>query len=184
MEYKVFTDEVFKQLQQSDAIKEFFAQDFDVIRVQNFYNVFMNELSKITIISEDVSNYQSATTLELMLMCKELWDSMVPVDIEHKVLMNGWKSYNEVFKNTSIEKKHKDLYNAYLYTDTESVIEYKNRDCYTTADEETYSKLLHIFVDNFGFSAPKKTYQFFHSWFKIVKRGFTTKEENRNLVLL
>lgn len=184
MKYKVFTDEDFKQLQESDAVKEFFAQDFNVNRVQNFYNVFMDELSKITIISEDVSNYQSATTLELMMMCQELWDSMVPVDIEHKVLMNGWKSFNEVFLKTSIEKKHKDLYNAYLYTDTESVIEYKNRDCYTTADEETYSNLLHIFVDNFGFSDPQKSYQFFHSWFKIVKRGFTTKEENRNLVLL
>lgn len=184
MKYKVFTEEDFKQLQQSQAIKEFFAEDFDVNRVQNFYNVFLKELSKITIISEDVSNYQSATTAELMLMSKELWDSMVPVDIEHKVLMNGWKSFNEVFLKTSIEKKHKDLYNAYLYTDTESVIEYKNRDCYTTADEETYSKLLHLFVDNFGFSDPQMTYQFFYSWFKIVKRGFTTKEENRNLVLL
>ena len=184
MKYKVFTEEDFKQLQQSDAIKEFFAQDFNVNRVQNFYAVFLDELSKITIISEDVSNYQSVTTAELMLMCQELWDSMVPVDIEHKVLMNGWKSFNEVFLKTSIEKKHKDLYNAYLYTDTESVIEYKNRDCYTSADEERYSKLLHIFVDNFGFSDPKMTYQFFHSWFKIVKRGFTTNEENRNLVML
>lgn len=182
--YKVFTEEDFKQLQQSQAIKEFFAEDFDVNRVQNFYNVFLKELSKITIIPEDISNYQSATTAELMSMSKDLWDNMVPVDIEHKVLMNGWKSFNEVFLKTSIEKKHKDLYNAYLYTDTESVIEYKNRDCYTTADEETYSKLLHIFVDNFGFSDPQMTYQFFYSWFKIVKRGFTTKGENRNLVLL
>ena len=184
MKYKVFTEEDFRQLQQSHAIKEFFAEDFDANRVQNFYNVFFDELSKITIIPEDISNYQSATTAELLIMSKELWDSMVPVDIEHKVLMNGWKSYNEVFLKTSIEKKHKDLYNAYLFTDTEKVIVYKNRDCYVTADEEKYKKLLKIFVDNFGFSDSAMTYQFLYSWFKIVKRGFTTKGENRNLALL
>lgn len=184
MEYKVFTDEDFKKLQQSDAIKEFFAQDFDANRVQNFYNVFFDELSKITIIPEDISNYQSATTAELLIMSKELWNNMVPVDIEHKVLLNGWKSYNEVFLKSSIEKKHKDLYNAYLFTDTEKVICYKNRNCYATADEEKYQKLLKIFVDNFGFSDPAMTYKFLFSWFKIVKRGFTTKGENRNLALL
>lgn len=184
MKYKVFTEEDFRQLQQSQAIKEFFAEDFDANRVQNFYNVFFDELSKITIIPEDISNYQSATTAELMLMCQELWDSMVPVDIEHKVLMNGWKSFNEVFLKTSIEKKHKDLYNAYLFTDTEKIIAYKNRDCYTTADEEKYSELLRIFVNNFGFSDPVMTYKFLYSWFMIVKRGFTTKGENRNLALL
>lgn len=184
MKYKVFTEEDFRQLQQSQAIKEFFAEDFDANRVQNFYNVFFDELSKITIIPEDISNYQSATTAELMSMSKDLWDNMVPVDIEHKVLMNGWKSYNEVFLKTSIEKKHKDLYNAYLFTDTEKIIVYKNRDCYATADEEKYSELLRIFVDNFGFSDPEMTYKFLHSWIKIVKRGFTTKGENRNLALL
>jgi len=182
--YKVFTDEDFKQLQQSPAIKEFFSQEFHPVYSQRFYNIFLTELSKITIIPEEISDYQSATTSNLIIMMENLWNSMVPVDIEHKVLMNGWKSFNDVFLKTSIEKKHKDLYNAYLYTDTESVIEYKNRDCYTSADEDTYSKLLHIFVNNFGFSNPEDTYQFLYSWFKIVKRGFTTKEENRNLVLL
>lgn len=184
MKYKVFTEEDFRQLQQSQAIKEFFAEDFDANRVQNFYNVFFDELSKITIIPEDISNYQSATTAELMSMSKDLWDNMVPVDIEHKVLMNGWKSFNEVFLKTSIEKKHKDLYNAYLFTDTEKIIVYKNRDCYATADEEKYSELLRIFVDNFGFSDPEMTFKFLYSWFMIVKRGFTTKGENRNLALL
>lgn len=184
MKYKVFTDDVFEGLKNSPVIKEFFAQEFQEECTQTYYNIILTELSKIAIIPADVDNYQSTTTEDIMKIMKELWNSMMPVDMTHKIILNGWKSYNDVFKKTSIEKKHKDLYNAYLYTDTESVIEYKNRDCYTTADEETYSKLLHIFVNNFGFSDPQMTYQFFHSWFKIVKRGFTTKEENRNLVLL
>lgn len=184
MKYKVFTDDVFEGLKNSPVIKEFFAQEFQEECAQTYYNIILTELSKIAIIPEDVNNYQSTTTEDIMKIMKELWNSMIPVDMTNKIILNDWKSYNDVFKKTSIEKKHKDIYNAYLCCDTESIIIYKNRDCYASADEEKYGKLLRIFVDNFGFSDPQKTYQFFHSWFKIVKRGFTTKEENRNLVLL
>lgn len=184
MKYKVFTDDVFEGLKNSPVIKEFFAQEFQEECAQTYYNIILTELSKIAIIPEDVNNYQSTTTEDIMKIMKELWNSMIPVDMTHKIILNDWKSYNDVFKKTSIEKKHKDIYNAYLCCDTESIIIYKNRDCYASTDEEKYGKLLRIFVDSFGFSAPQKTYQFFHSWFKIVKRGFTTKEENRNLVLL
>ena len=184
MEYKVFTDEIFEGVKESPIIKEFFSEEFYKLKTQRYYNVFIEEISKLTSIPEDVSNKQSATTCELLNMMQEIWDANLPLDLEHKVILNSWKSYNDTYKNASIEKLHKDLYNAYLFCDTEKVIEYKNHDCYANVDEEKYSKLLRIFVDNFGFSDPQMTYKFLHSWFKIAKRGFTTRGENRNLALL
>lgn len=184
MEYKVFTDDVFQGVKESPLIKEFFDENFYNLKTQRYYNIFIEEISKLTSIPDDVSNKQSATTCELLFMMQEIWDANLPLDMEHKVILNGWKSYNDTYGKTSIEKLHKDLYNAYLFCDTEKVIEYKNRDCYATADDEKYKKLLKIFVDNFGFSDPAMTYKFLFSWFKIVKRGFTTKGENRNLALL
>lgn len=184
MEYKVFTVDVFEGVKNSPVIKEFFSEEFYKLKTQRYYNVFLEEISKLTSIPCDVSNKQSPTTCELLNMMQEIWDANLPLDMEHKVILNGWKSYNDTYGKTSIEKLHKDLYNAFLFCDTEKIIVYKNRDCYATADEEKYSKLLSIFVDNFGFSDPAMTYKFLHSWFMIVKRGFTTKGENRNLALL
>ena len=184
MKYKVFTDEIFEGVKNSPAIKDFFSEEFYKLKTQRYYNVFLEEISKLTSIPCDVSNKQSPTTCELLNMMQSVWDANLPLDLEHKVILNGWKSYNDTYGKTSIEKLHSDLYNAYLFCDTEKIIEYKNRDCYATADEEKYSKLLSIFVGNFGFSDPSMTYKFLHSWFMIVKRGFTTKEENRNLALL
>lgn len=184
MDYKVFTVDVFEGVKNSPVIKEFFSEEFYKLKTQRYYNVFIEEISKLTSIPCDVSNKQSPTTSELLNMMQTVWDANLPLDMEHKVILNGWKSYSDTYGKTSIEKLHSDLYNAFLFCDTEKIIEYKNRDCYVTADEEKYKKLLKIFVENFGFSDPAMTYQFLYSWFKIVKRGFTTKGENRNLALL
>ena len=184
MKYKVFTEDVFEGVKNSPVIKEFFSEEFYKLKTQRYYNIFLEEISKLTSIPCDVSNKQSPTTSELLNMMQSVWDANLPIDMEHKVILNGWNSYKDTYGKTSIEKLHSDLYNAFLFCDTEKVIEYKNRNCYATADEEKYSKLLSIFVDNFGFSDPSMTYKFLYSWFMIVKRGFTTKGENRNLALL
>ena len=72
MKYKVFTEDVFEGVKNSPVIKEFFSEEFYKLKTQRYYNIFLDEISKLTSIPCDVSNKQSPTTSELLNMMQSV----------------------------------------------------------------------------------------------------------------
>lgn len=182
---------MFNKMTQCTELKEFFATPrINHYRDGLYFPLFVEAYSKYATISEDVLYAQSKTSCELMTLMNDVWNKLMPqepiIGSDGKPTpitrpKDGWVPFSEVFKG---DKGFRLLQDAYVNTNTERVIRYKNAHAYDYTNEAMFNSLIDVFVGNFSFQCPQQTAQFLRSWFKIAKRGFCTDDENRSCALI
>lgn len=201
---KVFSDEeIINLMKKSKAIDNFFSCVYEPECINNYLRTFLTEYTKVVNVTDDLLNEYTKETSDAARLSRMVWNAMIPYAsvpskdkdgnilydnnghvITHNEFHRGWKPFDDVF-SPSIKKRLEEIKKIYVSIDTESVIFEKNRNLYATASEEQYKDAIHTFVENFGWKRGRESQieKFLNSWFKIIKRGFTTSDSNRGLAL-